>query len=177
MGKIQRIMKKNLLDLAIIFIWVVLFQAVLLNDWTGAQDHRHKNNHHSGHHQAHHGGVLNVISKCEIGHIEVHVDEDVLEVWFVGGGRDTHRSVPIQAEEMALAVTFSDGSERTLLLKADPMKLAGEKIGHCSRFSARADWLIEANEFEARGEIVFKGIRRPLIIKYPKGYDPWHGTQ
>ena len=170
-------MKGNLPVLVIIFIWIVLLQTMLLNDWTGAQDHHHKKNHHNGHHEAHHGGVLNVISMCEIGHVEVRVDEDVLEVWFVGGGRDTHRSVPIQAAEVALAVTFPDGSERILLLKADPMKLAGEKIGHCSRFSTRADWLIEFNEFEARGEIVFKGIRRPLIIKYPKGYDPGHGTQ
>ena len=170
-------MKRNLPVLVIIFIWVVLFQTMLLNEWTGAQDHHHGNNHHAGHHKAHHGGVLNVIGKCEIGHIEIRIEKDVLGAWFVDGGRDTHRSVPIQAEEVALVVTFPDGSERILLLKADPMKLAGEKIGHCSRFSARADWLIEANEFEACGEIVFKGIRRPLIIKYPKGYNPEHSTR
>ena len=64
-----------------------------------------------------------------------------------------------------------------MLLKADPMRLAGEKIGHCSHFSARPDWLAEINEFEARGEIVFKGIRRPLHIEYPAGYDPGHGTE
>ena len=164
-------MKKNLLNLAIIFVWSVLFQAMLLNNWTIAQDH------HTGHHEAHHGGVLNVISKCEIGHIEVRIEEDVLEAWFVGGGRDTHRSVPIQAEAVALAVTFPDGGEKTLLLKADPMKLAGEKSGYCSRFSARAEWLNEVTEFEAQGEIVFKGIRRPLLIKYPEGYAPGHSME
>jgi hypothetical protein len=100
-----------------------------------------------------------------------------METWFVDGGNNTHRSVPIQAEEVSLIVTFPDGSENTLLLKADPMTLAGEKSGYCSHFSARADWLKEVKQFEARGEIVFKGIRRPLIIKYPEGYDPEHGTK
>ncbi len=163
--------------LGIIIIWVVLFQTMLLNDWIGAQDHHDEKHHHSGRHKAHRGGVLNVISKCEIGHIEVRIEENVLEAWFVDGGRDTHRSVPIQAEEIALVVTLPDGGERTLLLKADPLKLSGEKFGSCSHFSARAIWLKEVNEFEARSEIVFKGTRRPLIIKYPEGYGSAHGTQ
>ena len=170
-------MKKDVLNLVIIFVWLVFLQTILLEDWTVAQEHRHEKSHHSGHHQAHHGGVLNVISKCEIGHIEIRIEGDVLEAWFVDGGRDTHRSVPIQAEEVALGVTFPKGDERLLLLKADPMKLAGEIVGDCSRFSARADWLVKANEFEARGEVVFKGLRRSLIIKYPEGYDPGHGTE
>ena len=95
----------------------------------------------------------------------------------MGGGKDTNRSVPIQADAVALAVTFPDDSAKTLLLKAKPMKLAGEKIGSCSRFTARADWLIEVNEFEAHGEIMFKGMRHPLIIKYPDGYAPGHSTE
>ena len=170
-------MTKKLANFTLIFVWLVLLQTILLNDLTVAQDHPHEKDHHTGHHEAHHGGVLNVISKCEIGHIEVRVEEDVLEAWFVDGGKNTHRSVPIQADEIALVVTLPDGDEKTLLLKADPMKLAGGKIGYCSRFSTRADWLIEVDEFEACGEIVFKGVHRPLLIQYPAGYAPGHGFE
>jgi hypothetical protein len=167
-------MKKKFLRLAIPLVWTVLFQIFCLNNWTAAQDDQHKKHHHSGHHEAHHGGALNVISKCEIGHLEVRIEGDLLEAWFVGGGGDTHRSVPIQAEAIDLAVRLPAGRKRTLVLKTDPMKLAGEKTGYCSRFSARADWLQAVNEFEARGEIVFKGVQQPLLIKYPEGYDPDH---
>jgi hypothetical protein len=170
-------MKNKLLICAILGVWCALFDGIWLNEWTLAQEHHHEKHPNQGYHEAYHGGVLNVISKCEIGHIEVRVEEDLLEAWFVGGGRDTHRSVPIPDEEIALAVTFPDGRAGTLLLKAKPMKLAGEKIGSCSRFTARADWLEEINEFEAHGEIVFKGVRRPLIIKYPEGYAPGHLTK
>jgi hypothetical protein len=173
----EDIMKKKFLHLVIPLSWIFLFQVLLLNDWTAAQDDQHKKHHHSGHHEAHHGGALNVISKCEIGHLEVRIEGDLLEAWFVGGGSDTHRSVPIQAEALNLAVTLPDGRKRTLVLKANPMKLAGEKTGHCSRFSARADWLQAVNEFEARGEIVFKGVQQQLLIKYPEGYDPDHSKQ
>ena len=170
-------MKKNPMPYALLFVWAVLACTVLSTGQAGAQEHQHEKDHHHGHHKAYHGGVLNVIDKCEIGHLEVRIDHDVLEAWFVDGGKDTHRSVPIQASEVSLAVTLPDGSKKNLLLKADPMRLAGEKTGHCSHFSARADWLIEIREFEARGETEFKGRRRPLRIKYPAGYDPGHGLQ
>lgn len=121
---------------------------------------------HHGHHEAHHGGVLNVIGD-EAGHIEIRVERDTLEAWFVGGGHDTDRSVPIKAEEIPLKVTVPGKGEMALVLKASPMKLAGEKVGHCSHFIARADWLRDVKGFEARGEVVFKGIRQELVIKYP----------
>lgn len=124
-------------------------------------------------HKAHHGGVLNVIGK-ELGHIEILVQDGMLEAWFVGGGHDTHRSVPIEAAEIPLNVIISGEKQQKLILKAAPMKLAGERIGHCSHFIAQAEWLKEVREFEAYGEVIFKGIRQKLVIKYPEGYDPVH---
>ena len=124
-------------------------------------------------HRAHHGGVLNVIGE-EAGHIEIRLQEDNLQAWFVGGGHDTHLSVPIKAAEIPLTVSVPGKAEMESVLKADPMKLAGEKIGHCSHFVAKADWLRDVKKFEARGEVEFKGIRHKLLIKYPEGYDPMH---
>jgi hypothetical protein len=121
---------------------------------------------HPGHHEAHHGGVLNVIGE-EAGHIEIRIEGDTLETWFVGGGHDTNRSVPIKAEEIPLKVTVPGKGERVLVLKASPMRLAGEKEGNCSHFIAKADWLRDVKGFEARGEVVFKGTRHKLVIKYP----------
>ena len=131
---------------------------------------------HHGDHEAHHGGLLNVIGE-EAGHIEIRVEGDTLEAWFVGGGHDTNRSVPIKAEEIPLKVAVPGKGQLTLVLKASPMKLAGEKVGHCSHFIAKAAWLRDVKEFEARGEVVFKGIRHELLIKYPGGYDPMHGHE
>lgn len=37
-------------------------------------------------HRAHHEGVLNVIGK-ELGHVEILLQGETLEAWFVGGGR------------------------------------------------------------------------------------------
>lgn len=138
-----------------------------------------KNHHHhdeESHHKAHHGGVLNVIDRCETGHIEIRIHGDTLEAWFVGGGHDTYRSVPIEADEILLKVAIPNRREKTLVMKADPMKLAGEKLGHYSRFTGSADWLSGIEKFEASGDVIFKGIRRSLIIKYPEGYDPEHGV-
>jgi len=138
-----------------------------------AGPHHHEEGHHHGH-KAHHHGVLCVLEKCEVGHIETLLDEDTLEAWFVGGGHDTDRSVRVKAKEIPLRVHVHGQGEKTLVLKADPMKLAGEMVGDTSRFIATADWLRDVKEFEAEGEIVFKGVRRRLIIKYPQGYDPDH---
>ena len=156
-------MKKELL-LAIISAAVFLGNPLI---YSAATEERH------GHHEAHHGGVLNVIGE-EAGHIEIRLDGDTLEAWFVGGGHDTDRSVPIKAEEIPLKITVPGKGEMALVLKASPMKLAGEKVGHCSHFIAKADWLRDVREFEARGEVVFKGISYEFLIKYPEGYDPMH---
>ena len=124
-------------------------------------------------HKAHHGGVLNVIGK-ESGHVEILLQGDTLEAWFVGGGEDTDRSVPIAAAEISLTVTVPGTKQKKLTLKADPMKLAGERVGRCSHFVAQAEWLKDVKEFEARGKVILKGIQQRLVIQYPEGYDPGH---
>jgi hypothetical protein len=124
-------------------------------------------------HKAHHGGILNVIGK-ELAHVEVRIQEDTLEAWFVGGGQDTGRSVQIKAAEIPLTVNIPSRGQKNLVLKADPLKLAGEKMGHCSHFVARADWLKEVKEFEAKGSVVIKRVKEKLIIRYPAGYDRLH---
>jgi hypothetical protein len=146
---------------------LVLLGFLLENPGAAGEGHGHK---------AHHGGVLNVIGK-EFGHVEILVQGDRIEAWFVGGGHDTGRSVPIQAAEITLTVTIPEKGSKKLVLKADPMKLAGERTGHCSHFVAQADWLGEVKEFEAQGETVFKGVPQILVIKYPQGYDPIHSPE
>jgi hypothetical protein len=136
--------------------------------------HDHEEGHHHGH-KAHHDGVLCVIEKCEVGHIETLLEGDTLEAWFVGGGHDTDRSVRVKAKEIPLKVRVHGQGEKTLVLKAAPMKLAGEKVGDASRFIAKADRLRGVKEFEAEGQIEFKGVQRKLYINYPRGYDPDHG--
>ena len=81
---------------------------------------------HHGH-KAHHGGILNVIGK-ELAHVEVRILEDTLEAWFVGGGQDTGRSVQIDAVKITLRINIPGQGQKNLVLKADPMKLAGEKM-------------------------------------------------
>ena len=123
---------------------------------------------HHGH-RSPHGGVLNVIGK-ELGHVEIMVQEDRLEAWFVGGGEDTVRSVPVKAKAIPLTVSIPGREGKKLILKSDPMKLSGETAGNCSHFVAQAGWLKGVKEFEARGKVVFKGTRQKLIIQYPNGY-------
>jgi hypothetical protein len=159
-------------------IRAVLCGAVLLlhNHWSplGSGEQAVAEGRHHGHHEAYHDGVLNVIGR-EDGHIEVRVKGDTLEAWFVGGGDDTNRSVPIKAEEVFLKVRIPGQSgERSLVLKAAPLRLAGEKVGKCSHFVGRAVWLSEGRQFEAVGEVVFRGVDHKLFIKYPHGYDPMH---
>jgi hypothetical protein len=74
-------------------------------------------------------------------------------------------------------VRITGREELRLVLKADPMKLNGEKVGHCSHFIAKADWLKGVKHFEARGEIEFQGVVHKLLIRYPEGYHPRHGHQ
>lgn len=119
-------------------------------------------------HEAHHGGVLNVIGE-EVGHVEIRLTDDTVELWFVGGGNDTHRAVPIKANKVKLRV------EKELVLDAAPLVLAGEAEDNCSRFAAQCDWLGAMKEFVAHGHIQFKGQDFDLLIRYPHGYDPHHG--
>ena len=121
-------------------------------------------------HEAAHEGVLNVIGE-EIGHAEIRLSGDLVEVWFVGGGNDTHRAVPIKADSIKLTV------EKELVLNAAPLVLAGESKGNCSHFTARAGWLGAMEEFTAHGDITFKGREFELLIHYPHGYDPHHGGE
>jgi len=116
-----------------------------------------------------HGGSLNVIGHEE-GHLELRIRDGKVEAWFVGGGNDTHRSVRVKADELRLIV------HKELVLKAEPMKLAGESEGDCSHFVAEVDWLRPTDTFSADTKVVFKGKETDVHIVYPKGYDPLHGA-
>jgi hypothetical protein len=150
----------------------ILFPALLIFSTWGLVGELGVTEEHRGH-KAHHGGILNVIGK-ELAHVEVRIQEDILEAWFVGGGQDTGRSVQIKAAEIPLTINIPSQGQKNLVLKADPLKLAGEKMGYCSHFVARAEWLKEVKEFEAKGSVVIKGVKEKLIIQYPAGYDPLH---
>jgi len=150
----------------------ILFPAVLIVTTWGLTGELGIAEEHHGH-KAHHGGILNVIGK-ELAHVEVRIQEDTLEAWFVGGGQDTGRSVQIKAAKIPLTINIPSRGEKNLVLEADPLKLAGEKMGYCSHFVARADWLKEEKEFEAKGSVVIKGVKEKLIIQYPAEYDPLH---
>ena len=153
------------------FLSILLPALLIVTAWGSVGEIGIAEEHHG--HKAHHGGILNVIGK-ELAHVEVRIQEDTVEAWFVGGGQDTGRSVQIKAAEIPLTINIPSRGQKNLVLKADPLKLAGEKIGYCSHFVARADWLKEVKEFEARGSVVIKGIKEKLIIQYPAGYDPLH---
>jgi hypothetical protein len=157
-------MKRRFLSLVLLVAFIVIAWGCLGEAAAAEEHHGHK---------AHHGGVLNVIGK-ELAHIEILIREDTLEAWFVGGGQDTGRSVQIKAAEIILTVSIASKGQKKLGLKADPLKLAGEKMGYCSHFVARADWLKEVKEFEAKGSVMIKGVKEKLIIHYPEGYDPLH---
>lgn len=127
---------------------------------------------HEHSHEVHHGGTLNAIESCEIGHAEVRLHEDTIELWFVGGGADTGRAVTISDPFVTLEVTLPDGRKEILRLETSPLELAGEKVGDCSHFVGKAEWLKGIENFKARGEVDFRGAKRQLIIEYPQGYDP-----
>lgn len=126
-----------------------------------------------GAHKTAHGGVLNAICKCEIGHAEVKPEGDTLWVWFVGGAPDTTRAVPIPERSISLKITTpGTKTAKTLVLQPDPLDLAGEKVGSCSRFEGRASWLQGITAFTGTATVRFKGQPQPLRIEYPNGYDP-----
>jgi hypothetical protein len=106
---------------------------------------------------------INVIGK-KAGHVLIRIKEDKLHAYFLGGGHDINRLVQIKVEEIPLTVSVPGKGEMALILKASPMKLADEEMGHCSHFVAKADWLKDVEKFYARGEVVFKGIRQELVI-------------
>jgi hypothetical protein len=153
------------------FLTVLVPAMLILNTWGFLGGLGVAEDHHG--HKAHHGGILNVIGK-ELAHVEVRIQEDALEAWFVGGGQDTGQSVQIEAAEIALMINIPCRGQKDLVLKADPLRLAGEKAGNCSHFVARADWLKDVKEFEAKSSVVIKGVKEKLIIRYPEGYDPLH---
>ncbi len=124
-----------------------------------------------GEHKAMHGGSLNAIVACENGHAEVKVDGDRLQLWFVGGGTDTDKSVRVPDRSIRIQVR-TDTRAQTLVLNPKPLELAGETVGDCSCFESTAPWLKSLAAFTAEGQITFKGQKRPLRIEYPKGYDP-----
>lgn len=141
------------------------------------EDGRQAEKNHEAHgHVAHHGGSLNVIEKCEIAHLEVKVGDGSIECWFVGGGRDTGKSVRVPDEQVVLSVNLGDESAVSLALFPAPLELAGETVGDCSHFSGAADWLAENIEFTASGKATVKGTERKFIIRYPEGHDPEHGA-
>lgn len=129
---------------------------------------RHQHEHE---HAAVHEGCMNAIVTCENGHAEVKLDGDTLQVWFVGGGPDTDKSVRIPDKTIGLNLKTGKGV-RTLVLNPKPLELAGEKVGDCSHFEGRADWLRGLKEFTATAQITFRGGKTPLRIEYPEGYDP-----
>jgi hypothetical protein len=153
------------------FLTILLTAVVIIFMWGLVGELGVAEEHHG--HKAHHGGILNVIGK-ELAHVEVRIQEESMEAWFVGGGLDTGRSVQIKAAEIPLTINIPSQGQKNLVLKADPLKLVGEKMGYCSHFVARADWLKEVKEFEAKGSVVIKGVKEKLIILYPAGYDPLH---
>ena len=126
-----------------------------------------------GEHKTAHGGCLNAIGTCENGHAEVKVADDVLKLWFVGGGSDTWKAVRITDKEINLSVSLNGEKEqKTLLLKAKPNELAEEKEGDCSSFEGKAECVKDTKKFTATATINFKGKKQELRIEVPNGYDP-----
>ena len=123
-------------------------------------------------HEAHHGGSLNAIETCAVGHAEVKLDGKVLKVWFVGGENETDKAVRVSDTQIALTVQPDGGQEKPLTLDARPNALAEEKVGDCSYFQAKADWLAGVKKFTACGKVNLKGKLRPIRIEYPDGFDP-----
>ncbi len=138
----------------------------------GADEHKH-GEHHRGH-EAAHGGCLIEIEACKVGHAEIKLEKDVLQCWFVGGGKHTDRAVRVPDEEIVLAVTPDKGPPRTVVLEPKPIRLAGEQVGDCSYFEGRAEWLAEITAFRASGKVHFKGRQRELEIDFPKGCGAAH---
>lgn len=124
-----------------------------------------------GEHKAVHGGSLNAIVTCENGHAEVKLDGDKLQLWFVGGGPNTDKSVRVPDKSISVQIKTGNGTKQ-LVLSPKPLELAGEKVGDCSYFEGSALWLKNLAKFTAEGQITFRDKKMPLKIEYPAGYDP-----
>jgi hypothetical protein len=123
-------------------------------------------------HEAHHGGCLNAIETCAVGHAEVKLEGDTLKVWFVGGENATDKDIRVSDKQIVLTIKPDGGEEKTLTLDPKPNEKADEKVGDCSRFEGKADWLAGVKKFSATGKVNHTGKERPIKIEYPEGYDP-----
>jgi hypothetical protein len=123
-------------------------------------------------HEAHHGGCLNAIETCALGHAEVKLQGDTLKVWFVGGENATDKAVRVSDKQIVLTVKPDGGEEKTLTLDPKPNEYGNEKVGDCSYFEGKADWLAGVKKFTANGKVNHTGKERPIKIEYPEGYDP-----
>ena len=95
-----------------------------------------------------------------------------MKVWFVGGENQTDKAVRVSDKQIVLAVTPAGGQEKTLTLDPKPNELADEKVGDCSYFEGKANWLAGVKKFTATGKVNHTGKERPIKIEYPEGYDP-----
>ncbi len=123
-------------------------------------------------HEARHGGCLNAIETCAVGHAEVKLEGDTLKVWFVGGENATDKDIRVSDKQIVLTIKPDGGEEKTLTLDPKPNEKADEKVGDCSRFEGKADWLAGVKKFSATGKVNHTGKERPIKIEYPEGYDP-----
>jgi len=171
---------KNIFLLA--FSGAAAAAALSLSGCKPAEHHDHDHAHGHGHDQAHahhehghkaaHGGCLHALGTCENGHVETRLTGDTLELWFVGGGSDTEKAVRIPDAAVTLHITAQGAAPRPLVLAARPNELADEKVGDCSQFVGKAEWLKGLAAFKATGEVTFRGHNQAVVIDYPKGYDP-----
>jgi hypothetical protein len=116
---------------------------------------------------------LNAIVTCENGHAEVKIDGSTMQLWFVGGGPNTDKSVRVKDKSISVQVVIPGiAGKKTLVLEPKPLELAGEKIGDCSYFEGTAPWLKGIKAFTGTGTLEYTGTKSPLRIEYPKGYDP-----
>jgi hypothetical protein len=155
---------KRLLSRSLLFLVLNLVMAPLLA--YGApptQAHNHG-------HTAPHNGVLNEITACGVGHAEALITGDKLEVWFLDGGSETGRSIQIPDESIPLSLIIENRRVEAVLA-AEPMLLAGEKKGKCSRFQAVIPGLGAWKTFDGYGWVRFKGSLHPLRLSWPKGFE------
>ncbi len=141
--------------------------AAVSNPHEKDRPHDKKHGHdHSHEHVAPHGGVLATIEGCGLGHVEMKLTDNKLELWFLDGGESISRSIPIPELRFPLSIVTSDGQRIEVMMLADPLRLAGEKTGRCSHFIAVSDSLKGLAAFRAFGWVHFKGAYRPLQINH-----------
>lgn len=151
------------------FAWVVVLAlGFCVSSWAEEEKHGH---------EAVHGGCLNVVGSCENGHAELKIEGDTLRLWFVAGEKHTDKSVRVPDKEVKLSIALEKGKpSKELVLIAKPIELAEEKVGDCSYFEGKADWLKGVKEFEATGKVTFKGKQQDFKLAYPSGFDPDEDT-